>query len=98
MSNKGVNMSKPKHTPGPWEVYIPQSSNRIWIESKTESLFDVLPHVGKNQMQANAQLISAAPDLLSICIWLQKHAQPSLSSSELHQLDLAIAKAKGTNE
>lgn len=59
--------SKPKHTPGPWEVFKPKGkSNRGVGPSADVIVARALPcfYRGVHHAIANARLIAAAPDLL----------------------------------
>lgn len=63
-----------KHTPGPWKIHTKQVPNGYKFEievdlcliatcyGSTNCMWDFVP--GANQGNANARLISAAPDLL----------------------------------
>ena len=60
-----------KHTRGPWTVLESNNSNLIHIESRHENHYGELVATAnkgkKEQRLANAQLISASPDLLYAC-------------------------------
>lgn len=57
-----------QHTPGPWEIGAP---NYHHIQVKTEKGLVLIGsvaysnHLGKNECDANARLIAAAPELLA---------------------------------
>ena len=54
-----------KHTPGPWFAAQPDHCNGWWIVSADEEGFDCIDDSGDGGFsEANARLISAAPDLL----------------------------------
>jgi len=101
-------MSKSKHNPGPWRVDgeahdmagsaiirdaggFPVASTRSWI---------------KEQHDANARLVAAAPDLFKACKrqvvnieqWLETGVPASADESQqiYNALKAAIAKAEGT--
>lgn len=61
-------MSNTKHTPGPWVDRKPDSvgGSRIYADCKGGVLIATLGYMrDKNESEANARLIAAAPDLLS---------------------------------
>ena len=105
-----------KHTPGPWSVERSNKHGIIWIDAAESRLGDIcdLYHitasdqlVAKDNAEANAKLIAAAPDLLEACKmfaeWLHEDNQHSPNSP--YQIDrhakavkttmAAIAKAEG---
>lgn len=104
------------HTPGPWEVEI-HANGCVFITSPNTSssggdiadlyhtildAFDGQQIVTKQNAEANAHLIAAAPDLLEACeeaveqLWhLAKDKQ---TNPWVKQLRAAIAKAKGEAE
>lgn len=58
-----------EHTPGPWRVRDTDTDGGIWIvsEATDDVVADILPHTVEglgDSADANARLISAAPDLL----------------------------------
>lgn len=61
---------KPKHTPGPWRVVRanPSPTSGEWMisGSKPGYLAEVRD-CGSGDVQANARLIAAAPELLAAC-------------------------------
>ena len=61
-------MSTPKHTPGPWEVTGPHSREVITANPGTYKPCMTIAKVGgywDGEAQANAHLISAAPEMLA---------------------------------
>ena len=64
-----------KHTPGPWEVIEMEGSKDLYIESRhkkgwNEFVFaEMISYgdAGKEEQEANAQLIASAPELLEAC-------------------------------
>jgi hypothetical protein len=102
-----------EHTPGPWsyvdtgdgahEIFLAAEPHQARYESQRviEYAHSIDPEEEPEQFaeaEANARLITAAPDLLAACEaargwWtLDNHA---LASTMLDQLDAAIAKARG---
>lgn len=62
-------MSKPKHTPGPWESIVREEKDGIWayIGPANERTYHILKMDACNdERQANAALIAAAPELYSL--------------------------------
>lgn len=103
-----------KHTPGPWEVSKDdpcrvcvglgvvvdedQGDDVCIVQTDTDHYCDQTP----GACEANANLIAAAPDLLYVCKWIQKHLTrferegQGLTAWDLDALNLtskAIAKA-----
>lgn len=96
-----------KHTPGPWIAEGGDGHGNIWIGTK-EGVYvagTVLPihgttELSKEQAEANARLIAAAPDMLQALIDLRATLDP-YDIQYGNQVDLiegAIAKAIGTQE
>ena len=86
------------YTPGPWEnIYMNEEKNAVAFMPSTEQLADCLD---KNKtLQANAFLISAAPDLLEACVklynnWLA-HDEILVGRESTQFARDAIAKATG---
>jgi len=86
-----------KHTPGPWKYRNNAVDKGYYIQSKTAFIGDVGGGLqSKEEIKANAALISAAPELLealktcyaSLCTYGQ---HPIISM----QVENAIAKAEG---
>jgi hypothetical protein len=93
-----------KHTPGPWEPFRP-GSLKIWA-SVNEGLHPIaevfqLPCIGghgdihaqaaSDQEQANARLISAAPELLAALKWALDQIDDDLDHD--HQEAFRMARA-----
>ena len=76
------------HTKGPWKVKNTDNAIRRLTGAKTP-----------NEIKANAQLISAAPDLLSACEIVQTNLKDLTGDIHLKAafdaVTEAIAKAKG---
>jgi hypothetical protein len=90
------------HTPGPWEF----DGDYVWAESikgyvadpQTEDILSG-EHVAHSkaaaQWRANAKLIAAAPDLLSVAIKALAAWEGTGPGIVLDELRAAIAKAQG---
>ena len=107
-----------EHTPGPWIVTRPFPNRAIllieqytetdtaWIARTVDSTGR--PHIQK-EVEANARLIAAAPDLLAACelslAWLDSVCDENFSLGAepegveaKRQIVAAIAKAKGESD
>jgi hypothetical protein len=96
-----------KHTPGPWEVgYLDKHGQRTVLSQHIEICTCWHHSVGaiEKEMEANARLIAAAPDLLDFARnigsqddWFERTADVNLLRSALRELRdaarAAIAKA-----
>jgi hypothetical protein len=87
-----------KHTPGPWSVDDP---HQIWAESAGEYVaitrvedWDTIP---REQAEANARLIAAAPELLEAlkAMLTNWEEAPAYGSDAAAKARAAIAKATG---
>jgi hypothetical protein len=96
---------KTKHTPGPWVVHCSQrfdGEHIFFIRSIDDNIAEI-PYWSEpyqNQMEANAKLIAAAPDLLKACKEVvQWHREHDSGEGELFGQDFvttciaAISKA-----
>ena len=93
-----------KWTPGKWEVRNhPESRRKDAVfagERKVaycQSLFG-RPHVGYEDLEANAHLIAAAPDLYEACAAAEDFcaAHPGDAANAIYkQLNAALARARG---
>lgn len=87
-------MSKVKHTPGPWETINLDVYSSAWTGVKVADCYIPRPAgvYDAGECEANARLISAAPDLLEMC-------KQALNPQDHHNfwvdLKAAIAKAEG---
>lgn len=90
------------HTRGPWAVYSGPNIVRV---SDEEAISVALVSRRRDEWEANAALIAAAPDLLeeleTAIAWIEERGQPSAiyaptAEQILPQLRAAIAKAKPT--
>jgi hypothetical protein len=90
-------MNQSKHTPGPWNVdgdatvYGPRFS--IANDKEQIGIFEVADCKGyKQEREANARLIAAAPDLL---LALERLVHPMADDEDLDYARGIISKAKG---
>jgi len=90
----GIEMTE--HTPGPWENDNGVVAGKD-IKDLTRPSFDIFDvshwHGNKEEAQANAHLIAAAPDLLSACEAIA-HGMKETQGFAPNFLEQAIAKAK----
>lgn len=105
-----------KHTPGEWRIAVPMTGDDLVIESQPGLNYHELARVrapqysdgaNRDEMRANARLISAAPELLEALIDTEKHlaeyvdavtmsgGSPTKSLAALLRIRAALAKAKG---
>lgn len=87
------------HTPGPWHVVPPTLGVWNYCESVASEHATVCVVVdGLRQANANARLVSAAPELLAALHDLRdvilKHLRP-LPEAAIEHADRVIAKAEG---
>ena len=83
------------HTPGEWAYFSNQFA--IGITEVKKGGHDIAEmsedtSKSKGEKEANARLISAAPDLLSVLVKLRDY---HVNHHVLHEIDAAIAKATG---
>ncbi len=87
-----------KHTPGPWFAASEGSYKVASVTSNTGIYADTLPEAA--QIAADARLIAAAPDLLSVCKELVASAaywsDYDVPVGIVDRLRAAIAKAEGS--
>jgi hypothetical protein len=90
-------MNQSKHTPGPWNVdgdatvYGPRFS--IANDKEQIGIFEVADCKGyKQEREANARLIAAAPDLL---LALERLVHPMADDEDLSYARDCIANARG---
>ena len=94
-------MSKALHTPGPW--FVPTKSfGTLYVEARIgggmlQEVAAVGPTEKSEQQEANARLISAAPDLLEALEKIEKAAFATVCNPEwiANHARAAIAKATG---
>lgn len=92
-------MSDAKHTPGPWGVDPKRSFRVLDVSDNTICSTGSCDHI-RDQWEANAHLIAAAPDLLSACeeafdaMHDDGHERMGMGRA-IEACRAAIAKAKG---
>ena len=105
----GVAMSESKHTPGPWSIgnlasydgYTGQPYRNVWArqgEAATVIARAIRRHGETNDVDANAALIAAAPELLEALEEIMKQTDQRSNYLIDHVYLIAaaaIAKAKG---
>lgn len=92
-------MSDSKHTPGPWAVTGPTGTTVCATTDRGRYPVAFAEGVSLAQMDANAALIAAAPDLLAACEALYTAVAADLSPKARDEALAAglaaIAKARG---
>lgn len=92
-------MTKAAHTPGPWKARHWDAA--AWEVDKGNPFIIAFPKNVQllDELEANARLISAAPDLLNVakqCLERNWNPfEPDNQSALWHELKAAIAKAEG---
>jgi len=94
-------MTKPKHTPGPWSISTDHNFKSRQVVSNQDQLICEL-HYHHKEMDNNAQLIAAAPELLEACTALaceldyrdKKGEASNLYSEVVNKYIIAIKKVK----
>ena len=90
-----------KHAPGPWEIYeYPPAMvhNRcpsfgiLTVVDHCNIAYIYYPNIGKEEARADANLISAAPDMKEVCDVLIKEGDVQKA---IDMAILAIDKAEG---
>ncbi len=82
-----------EHTPGPWRCVEPAPGDDCWrILATDANIAHVLP---EDEVEANAALIAAAPDLLAACerLYARLHSAEQLYGGVAKLAATAIAKA-----
>lgn len=96
-------MTNAKHTPGPWNLEAGRSivtSSGAFYLSYGKDKASGAPHFSNFcELDANARLIAAAPDLLAALEYLlpiaEKNVETSFGKDAVRIARAAIAKAKG---
>lgn len=79
-------MNRLNHSPGPWKIFPLPEASRIQIESpKGHVVCEVHTFSRQRAPKANAQLISAAPDLYEALLSLSKIMDEGHIGKALHQ-------------
>lgn len=88
-----------KHTPGPWTIEIPSNGcDRYIIHGKSFEEICATCLDTEHEMQANARLIAAAPELLEACrlaLGAFEANRIDMQQNAERKLNAAIAKAEG---
>lgn len=98
-----ITKEKMTHTPGPWSIGNPPYGDRTYVYSNDatgSAIANVkLTYVPRSmaELEANARLIAAAPDLLNVCRMIldDDDTVELLSDESRAALSTAIAKATG---
>ncbi len=96
--------TKTKHTPGPWIHLKKGYEYEILCNKRNDVLADVYDHFknkNESELEANARLIAAAPELLEACKRALQQLDESLPTDEGNKMAVkrckdAISKAEGT--
>ena len=95
-------MSKLQYTPGPWKYTISKNSGRHQIsDAKCGGQVCAIWSRGKDITEANARLITAAPEMLDALIMVKKYGHSGYvegSKSDIEfwfKIDRTIEKATG---
>lgn len=91
-------MGETKHTPGPWHVGdLDKNYQRIVCGEHIEIATCWHHCVGsiEREMEANARLIAAAPDLLEACRYIVEAGETGDEMLAIENARAAIAKATG---
>lgn len=102
-------MSKPSHTPGPWEIRYKTNGCPDLITAPNESpkepgnIVDIIRKASfcspsMAESKANAHLISAAPDLLEVLEKIKAKKDLELPARLWIEIIDAISKAKGVSK
>lgn len=89
-------MSNAKHTPGPWDRNIKPARRYPTIFAGRNTHVCALANRPDDEMEANAALIMAAPDLLAAAVAMRSIDSRSTRADvdkACNMLDAAIAKA-----
>jgi hypothetical protein len=89
---------KTKHTPAPWHVH---DGGYNIVSDDGKQLFMNGFSYDDAELEANAQLAAAAPDLLEALIYLTNNAKatmPFLETKEFDAMDVALFKARAAIE
>jgi hypothetical protein len=99
-SKCGKGYASDDFTPGPWEAYETEIGYSVG-KSDCE-ICDIVADFSAKEMEANAQLISAAPEMLKVLIELQEcseyWSEYDVPLGIHYRIKVAIAKAKGESE
>ena len=86
-----------KHTPGPWTCNANYGTQHYMVWDADGNYHEMRDDVASPEMDANARLIAAAPDMLAVCKLLDHIAGSVPFTREFHDAvvmaRVAIAKA-----
>jgi hypothetical protein len=94
-------MDNPKHTPGPWHRNIKPAKkyNTVYAGRNTHVAHLDVAGLTDEQIEANCDLIAAAPSLLAalkaLQTWSWSQRWADREADMWHAADAAIAKAEG---
>ena len=85
-----------EHTPGAWHVrYANPNSTHLCIYGPGHTKIAQMRTGLKERLMADANLLSAAPNLLAIAEWVDASPCINMPDSKREELRAAIAKARG---
>lgn len=90
-----------EHTPGPWHRNIKPASkyNTIFAGRNTHVARLVIDQLAEGEVEANCNLIAAAPSLLALCVemrdWLKPELEREPNRTFFWKLVDAIKRATG---
>ena len=84
------------HTPGPWFTTKVSNYNEVARIGRAWNISTMLPLADFGDVDADARLIAAAPDLLEALKRAKRHL--SVYSEEFDMAEQAIAKATGEKQ
>ena len=90
---------KVEHTPGPWKLEAGRSivtdGGRFNLAYSTDKKTGAASFPNFVELDANAALIAAAPDLLAALEMVKEHDRGQITGGDWNIINAAIAKAKG---
>ena len=91
---------KAQHTPGPWKVMPKKYDDAVSVAIGADSIGRIIFRCSDGNIEANAALIAASPELLAACkngmaMLLRNTLQDAKDTAAYHQMKIAIAKATG---
>lgn len=81
-----------KHTPGKWKAL---KERALWWVRTEDGILSITSLIGRQEVEANAHLIAAAPDLLEACQRALAEAEDGLTIGCVEDLRDAVKKALG---
>lgn len=91
-------MSEQKYTPGPWSIDGPSMGFASLYNADGKFVFALAAptaedRIPKREVEANAALIAAAPELLEACIAMRDHYGQDEFVKACDKMEAAIRKA-----